>query len=128
MKNQKDQEDQLARSDKIISVFVLLAFLITSLNWFSNRYITDDYAWLIYDLSLIARISLLPLLAFILVENRILRNGFRLYFILTLSNFISVIGNYESWIGVWFMQIQIICAGLIILYVLWGLWKQYKMK
>ncbi len=118
----------MSKQDKIISAFVVIAFLITSFTWFCSKYIYDDYAWFIYDMSLVARISLLPLMASILVENRILKTAFRLYFIIVLINFISITGNYGGWYDIQLAQLQIICAGLIILYVLWGLWKQYKMK
>lgn len=112
--------------------------MITSPTWFSRLYATEKLAWYVYDLSSILRISLLPLLAIFLIKNKPLKMVVGAYFILTLTNPITLTANYSEivknymlqtqegfllfnfaeLIKSWAMQIQIGIASIILLFVI----------
>ena len=112
-------------SNNIIAFFVLLAFLITVPTWFSEAYATDDMAYYVSDIVVRIRLALLPLLAFILVAQRI-RFVFLAYFILSIMNLITLTLGYVNMFSSWMPTIQVGLALLILVYLSFNLWRIYK--
>ena len=104
--------------DKIISIFIILAFVSTTPTWFSAFYKTDEQAWFVYDICSLVRISLLPLMAMILVKSKILKTAFGLYFALTLFNILNYIFVAEGIIGINYIVYLILASGTIAGFVL----------
>ena len=107
----------MSQKDKIISIFVLMAFLSTVPTWFSEFYSTDEIAWYVYDVCSLIRISLLPLMAMILITSKTLKIAFGLYFGLTLFNIVNYILVAEGLIGINYIVLLMLASGFISIYV-----------
>ena len=104
--------------DKIISTFVVLAFISTIPTWFSAFYETDEQAWFVYDICSLVRISLLPLMAMILVKSKVLKTAFGFYYGLTLFNILNYVFVAEGKIGINYIVYLILASGTIAGFVL----------
>lgn len=97
-----------------IKLFVVLAFLATIPTWWVPSIEDVDLHFFIYDLSMMVRISLLPLLAFILIRKNPWKLIFAAYFALTTTNIIGVILTYFS-ADEWWMTLAKVGGALLIL-------------
>lgn len=113
----------MKKQDYKILVFVSLAFLFTVPTWFSGLYASDDMAWFVWDICTLLRISLLPLMAYALAKNKILKTVFILYFFLTLFNVSNYLLVSFEIIGVNYIVFQILGAGTIAFYLIYKMWK-----
>jgi hypothetical protein len=112
----------MSRDSKIF-LFVFLSFLFTVPTWWIHLIKDDNLHFFIWDFSLLACKSLIPMMGYFLVENKLLRTIFVLYFGLTLFNLADTLLMYFLFIGVWAMMLKIIFAGLIVLYLTVRLWE-----
>ena len=113
----------MSSKDKTIGLFVLVAFISRSPTWFSRLYVSDELAWTIFDYCALIGFSILPLMAAVLVRNRILKIAFVLYFGLTLFNIIDYLLVDNELIEFNLIIYKLLFAGVISFIILCGLIK-----
>ena len=101
----------------------MLSFLFVMPTWWINQIKDDELHFFIWDTSLLACKSLIPSMGYCLVENRILKTVFALYFGLTTFNLIDIILMYYFEPETWTMILKISLAGLIVIYLMCRMWK-----
>lgn len=115
----------LSAKDKIILYFVGFAFLSLVPTWFANQIQDEKLYWFVWDSSVCIRVSILPLLCVFLVDSKLLKTLFTVNFYWTLTNMMTIYLDYTSGSFAWMMHIKIGGASLILLYYLYGRWKEY---
>ena len=106
--------------------FVLLTFLFSTPTWWIMEIQDDKLHFLIWDLSQFIRISLLPLMAFMLIKEKHWKIICLMYFGWTATNIVSSFIEYYSITESWMTFAKVSGALLILIYTAYIMRKKYK--
>ena len=94
--------------------------------WWAINIEDDKLHFLMWDLSQFARISLLPLVAFLLAKDKGWKVLFLAYFFLTLTNLVGVVFEFYEIAESWMTTVKVAGALIIIGYSSTIIFRDYK--